>query len=621
MNKNRIDDIIDKMVMDSNFCKNSKKKQETEKNEIFECIKNSISIFNQTGEKLALDELMAIVNQNKFEIFDTNGNVIMTELNQVTSTIVTATIETGKRNGLNLMWNSEISKKSEKLEKHPNPNFDNSEKHPSIKDVLVAEGLSKKFELYKDLSDSQKDDFTDHTMQELDRAIEQTEDKETIDFLNKKKSIVKSTKEAVKEKKYMSEEDKEISFKYLEENNKDIVQKFKKDVGEEFDKLPNGKKFDIFLDYIRLIQESLSQEISKEVLEGNDFNNIFQNKKGLIRDIENIEILASEITNLNKDVLQNYRENKRTPMYKGKVDYVVTRSTKENFENLGGKYDKYFNFEIKDNKSLFIEEDSEYVYDKRIFKELMDIPISLAKINIPKEVVKNSLTLYKKFLENLDGNDIELLNPLLGTEQLRNVINEEFEKMGIDDGISEILSTIDYNGQLFNILEDESKRERFLQDLEKSIEGIDLEKQDEPLINDNNSDEFVYYFENNFEELFINSDIKIGKNEIQLNYYPEDDFTIEENENQHDISEDEIENRKTGDLTLSEIEVAEGNEEKVGGILEEGSDTTIVFIDVNGIKKVLENLSEKGLKDASKTITELNIPKEKQINVRTDMDK
>ena len=121
--------------------------------------------------------------------------------------------------------------------------------------------------------------------------------------------------------------------------------------------------------------------------------------------------------------------------------------------------------------------------------------------------------------------------------------------------------------------------------------------------------------------MFINSDIKIGKNEIQLNYYPEDDFTIEENENQHDISEDEIENRKTGDLTLSEIEVAEGNEEKVGGILEEGSDTTIVFIDVNVIKKVLENLSEKGLKDASKTITELNIPKEKQINVRTDMDK
>jgi hypothetical protein len=101
------------------------------------------------------------------------------------------------------------------------------------------------------------------------------------------------------------------------------------------------------------------------------------------------------------------------------------------------------------------------------FKQIIN---ELQSKNISKENIKETLNIYKNFLEKIDSGDIEKLDPLLGTENLVQFFNKKLKKFGMDEQSAEILAQQDFDGQLFIILGDEDKRKEFFDQLDQTIE-------------------------------------------------------------------------------------------------------------------------------------------------------
>ncbi|MBR3614344.1 MAG: hypothetical protein IKL55_04105 [Clostridia bacterium] len=226
--KTRISAIVDKIV-DGNieFNKKSMQKQDLDKVNMIDEIAKSLTTLNEMGQKLVLDELDARANSNSLEFLDNNGNLSISELTKLTSTIVVSTVENAKRDGIDLtrdggnlensnettktiLTSSEMDKKIENFGQLSHEErkqvFDNWDALSTAQKSSVRKEVSKKLKqcIETEQNEERKEIMTDF-VEVLERAEEETERISTLDENEASEEIedyiaVASTEEIARER-------------------------------------------------------------------------------------------------------------------------------------------------------------------------------------------------------------------------------------------------------------------------------------------------------------------------------------------------------------------------------------------------------------------------------------
>ncbi len=119
----------------------------------------------------------------------------------------------------------------------------------------------------------------------------------------------------------------------------------------------------------------------------------------------------------------------------------------------------------------------ELISDDTLNEEISQLPIAFSQYGFEADKIKNAMEQYKKYFENLEYDDLQFLSEQTDKD-LSNILKEEFQEMEVDDRVGqilEIMSNINYHGEISNILTNPEKRKSFLQRFENTI-GMNFEK-------------------------------------------------------------------------------------------------------------------------------------------------
>lgn len=487
----RIDSIIEKMI-DGKIEFNAKpmQQQNKDKEEIAESISNAISNLNDVGQKLVLDELDYRASQNSLEIFDSKGNIKALELTHLTATIVSSTLEDAQRKGIDLTRNSV-----------------KPEKDSTVDTILTAVMIDKKIKDYhllsdseksnliKDyskLSDKQKDALIEGIAEELDNAIELTNDPITKENLAEQKECIEIARNVEKNVAEIPDEEKKRLYEmYSKRLPNDIKAKFEAELQEEkIGTLSAEELYDIFVTFIVKIDGDLGQS----------FSNIIKNKgeippkqwetmnqlNSLIKD------LGSEVKEYNIDKIQQLEKNVAE-----REQIMIEENDSSNNEFIFGNAEMIASDEVEESPR---EEMKGQSLKDMLAQKPISIMAALFKINIPEKDIRESLQIYKDVFEKIDKNDIEKLKKSFGKPKFSDKLNKKFKQFGMDERISEILSKIDYEGQLLDILGNEKQREMFLNGLENAVH---IEIEPDKIEIDGEIEALDLYFEENTVDLEV----------------------------------------------------------------------------------------------------------------------
>lgn len=117
------------------------------------------------------------------------------------------------------------------------------------------------------------------------------------------------------------------------------------------------------------------------------------------------------------------------------------------------------------------------ISDDTLNEEISQLPIAFSQYGFEADKIKNAMEQYKKYFENLEYDDLQFLSEQTDKD-LSNILKEEFQEMEVDDRVGqilEIMSNINYHGEISNILTNPEKRKSFLQRFENTI-GMNFEK-------------------------------------------------------------------------------------------------------------------------------------------------
>ena len=225
-------------------------------------------------------------------------------------------------------------------------------------------------------------------------------------------------------------------------------------------------------------QQVLKSEDAQDMLDSfNSLKDSFKNATGHEMNINN--------SALEKYLQKYFQSQQRKVTLDEKAQYDTFKIKSITYENRGDK---------QENK----------LSNNSISQEMEQLPGALVKANFSQEEIKTNLSKYITFLSKIDSSDIEQLKPLLGTEQIEQFFNKRFKKLGITEDMADILSKINYNGQLFNILGNEEQKKEFFEQFDKVINQEHIQERDAQL--DGELEEiFSQYFQDNAVDMNVSA--------------------------------------------------------------------------------------------------------------------
>lgn len=225
-------------------------------------------------------------------------------------------------------------------------------------------------------------------------------------------------------------------------------------------------------------QQVLKSEDAQDMLDSfNSLKDSFKNATGHEMNINN--------SALEKYLQKYFQSQQRKVTLDEKAQYDTFKIKSITYENRGDK---------QENK----------LSNNSISQEIEQLPGALVKANFSQEEIKTNLSKYITFLSKIDSSDIEQLKPLLGTEQIEQFFNKRFKKLGITEDMADILSKINYNGQLFNILGNEEQKKEFFEQFDKVINQEHIQERDAQL--DGELEEiFSQYFQDNAVDMNVSA--------------------------------------------------------------------------------------------------------------------
>lgn len=601
-NPDKVNAIIEEILKNNSLFKlKPTEMQNKEKASIAKGINSALSVLNEEGKELVLQDL-SVDPDEKFKGFiDSVGNIDISGLTKMTATIVKAKIEEAEREGLNLRTGE--------------PVFKNDSKISVVEGVLTVALINEMVNNFKNLPYEQQKGLFDNwnllttsqkskiletqanllaeqSFNEIDTARKETLEQaaQNTDFYSKKiKDAEAYTEEQAKEKieNYLlaNPNARELYNKYKANrfSEKDIyilfIDRDSKTMGEATADYFAGKMSE--QDYNRLVnrigqQITISTSLENEEmlthfkLSKSDAKKIAQNNPEQILKLQDMYTFFTNFHKLpNIETVRNLTIEEQYELYQ-----------KNQRAHTQKKYSEQVNLTTEQPTSQEIEQ----------------LPIALAKANFSQEEIKTGLAKYIEFIKTIDNDALEKLSMLDSNLVSKTFYKKLSQKFGMNEQMASILSKINFSGKLFDVLSNEEQKKEFFDQFDKVINQEHIQNKHEPL-----TGELEQIFSQYFQDNAV--DMNVSAIEAQQKHLTE--------EKQQDGQAQQPEEQKVdSSLSVAEIKLAseEHTQENATNPEQEISEeveqiTAITELDnsfIGKIRRVFANMKDMKNKDNSK---------------------
>lgn len=558
-NPNKVNSIVDEIVKNNNVFKlKSPIEQDKEKDSMARSINSALSVLNEVGKELVLQDL-SVDPDEKFKGFiDSVGNIDISGLTKMTATIVKAKIEEAEREGLNLRTGE--------------PVFKNDNKISVVEGVLTVavintmitnfENLSQENRLllldkWGNLSRGQQAEIADKYASMIENGISNLGNEKDKEFARKvaktTKGIANDLRKPHIDRDKVSNNDLQLErtkaekyWEYISTQSTNIYNAFLKYLKQER-RIINPNDIDI-LELIDIFENFRTQDYFKNVVEPTK-----QEEK---------EIEKGEQKHFSRELVDKQEQHKslieaKTLIYNIgtpeeiqdiKFDKITTKQqTEENAQNINVA--TLNNTNRKDINLL----------NPQISQEIEQLPIALATEGFSQEEISEAMKTYSEFIGGLNGKeDLHIFfdSESPTNEQICLGLKNVFEnfKESLEPNSYKILQQLaqnDFGGHLQQILTNpQLLQETFLPALSAEIEKLEQQP-----IQDEHTDE---YYRSQSETLQVDEEFEKIVKEIQAQGGGVKEITValakkvEERateQSQHSIPEEESKEQKTEQAT------------------------------------------------------------------------
>lgn len=507
-NSNKVNAIVEEIVKGNEIFKlKSPIEQDKEKDSMVRSINSALSVLNEVGRKLVLQDL-SVDPDEKFKGFiDSVGNIDISGITRMTATIVTAKIEEAEREGIDLRKDAPIVFKETK-----------NLVTEGVLTIAVIDTMVKNFkdlsytdkkELFDNwnlLTSSQKTEILKAESEHLAELASQEKSPEKKELLEDSAEILGDVAKKLQEATTLSEEQlaRRIDIFLIHNPN------FKTYVDDLYNEGKSTREI-----YTRLIEQK-GKILGEEFLQAEQpinsernpkYKTLVESEKSKMKDEEFLEnasmqehfgLTYSETKQLSQEERLAMRSTylfRTTPEILQYYNITQEEAQQISIEKCREMFNKY-NIAQKHERKLTL--------DEKILQEIQQIPIALATASFSPKHIKEALIQYKNYFENASSDDIEFLSEQT-SEDRADILKEEFENFELDEQTTEILrmmSGLTFNGKMKEILTYQEMRLKFLKQFDEVIEQGFNDKQPIQLSGEL-AQVFSKYFEKNSVEMIV----------------------------------------------------------------------------------------------------------------------
>lgn len=490
-NLNKVDVIVDEIVKNNSIFKlKSLVEQEREKYSMSRSINNALSDLNEIGKELVLQDL-SIDPDEKFKGFiDNTGNIDILGLTKFTATIVKEKIEEAEREGIDLRKDaSNILINKETV----------------VEGILTVAVIDTMIKNYDNLSNSDIQILIEN-YSNMPPEYQDAFNKAQADSLRKmaKKVGDPDVKDALNRQAQNTENMRTNNDKAREEFTKNPDIPFLIELSSNTVSLINKLKKINSTDEIVRLEETLNGLFNIHATE--QLSNFLSSKSS-----EELIRIFNELRNINENAIHQateYQKYVENLLVEGEISEAQRNTMTVTIAD--ASIQASIDPEKIRNKSKKVEKQNAYAQQKikediepqeiknLIIEEMQQLPIGLSETKFTEEQIKDALTIYASTLRSFNGEYIQGLKDIKDEQERYNVLLDFFVEDGIPQETAERLSKIDYNGQLFDILGDSTKREQFFGQLDQLIEQTK-----EPQLTDENIQQGIENITLEEEEIIV----------------------------------------------------------------------------------------------------------------------
>lgn len=554
-NPNKVNAIVDEIVKNNSVFKlKSPIEQDKEKDSMARSINSALSVLNEVGKELVLQDL-SVDPDEKFKGFiDSVGNIDISGLTKMTSTIVKAKIEEAEREGINLRTGE--------------PVFKNDNKISVVEGVLTVAVINEMIKNYDNLSYEERIDIIKNweMLSSIQRKDFLQKQYKAIDTISGASEVQKSKLKDAVVTSYEAECIEDITLQE-EEEEKACIDEFIKGMetfgGEEIVKQIKEMKKQNY-DNREIYQYLNSQRIKycKDI--SIFFESMSAGKPQKDTQIEEFSFKTSWLKFWNKmkiNALEQAHEN-------GSISDESYKNAKEHYQTEREKIEKSSVSLKRNSKTIkklhtsighaeeiyahqtHIQEGNEE--KNKISQEIEQLPIALAKAGFSQEEIKEALKNYTSLIKEFDEEVIDSIKDKDNNELkewLKELFDDE-EEFPVSENVKKILQQLaqnDFGGHLQQILTSpELLQETFLPALSAEIEKLEQQP-----IQDEHTDE---YYRSQATTLTLDRNVEEIAKKVQAQGGSVKEITvalakkIEERateQSQHSIPEEESKEQKT----------------------------------------------------------------------------
>lgn len=483
-NPSKVNSIVNIIVEKNAVLKlKTTEEQDNSKESIEKTINSALSKLNEVGKELVLKDL-EVDPEEKFKVFiDDVGNIDVPGLKVFTTTIVDKKIEEANREGIDLRKEATQVFKNDKI------SVAEGVLTVAVIDIMIRDfdKLSSKdiqtlANNWLNMTTPQKFAYREALGKTLYKKADIIDDEEVRNQVKNQAKVAQKSKESFEDAlERFRKQDNEEKVKFLE----NILGR----------KLSPEEELDLETTYTDMWLEQENKLNKKQAKLNSDCDELETQKNKSESNINKEKIISEKIRSNSEDISRETL--KRYFIELPQIGISLKEFEKlplEQQQSLILKYNPKCIPVISSSKSVDLE------------KQINKIPIALAKAGISQEQIKEALTQYKNYFENLETDDVAFLAEQKDEERA-SILAEEFEGIESNEQTSQILkmmANITFDGKFKEILENPEMFKEFFAQFEQVI-SQDISQDKDAVLTGELGEIFSKFFEENAVDMDVSA--------------------------------------------------------------------------------------------------------------------